>query len=81
MARKPQKPRPVEDPAEYQRFVETARALGVDESPDALDRAFDRIIRGAGQPPPQHDAQPESPVTRQQDHAANNRGASRTGKS
>jgi hypothetical protein len=43
MPRKPQKPRPIEDPAEYQRFVEAARALGVDESPDALDRAFERV--------------------------------------
>jgi hypothetical protein len=37
-------PKAIEDPAEYARFVEAARKLGVDESPDALDRAFERII-------------------------------------
>ena len=46
-ARKPQTPKPLEDPAEYQRFVEAARALGADESPDALDRAFERVTRPA----------------------------------
>ena len=40
------KPKP-DDPAEYERFVEIARSLGVDESPDALDRAFDKVIPGA----------------------------------
>jgi hypothetical protein len=32
-----------DDPNQYRRFIETARELGADESPDALDRAFDRI--------------------------------------
>jgi hypothetical protein len=31
------------DPKQFERFVETARKIGVDESPEALDRAFDRI--------------------------------------
>jgi len=31
------------DPKQFQRFVETARKIGVDESPEALDRAFDKI--------------------------------------
>jgi hypothetical protein len=43
MPRKPQQPRPIEDPAEYQRFIEAARALGADESPDALDRALEKV--------------------------------------
>ena len=43
MPRKPQKKRPIEDPAEYQRFVEAARALGADKSPDALDRALKKV--------------------------------------
>jgi hypothetical protein len=38
------KPKPPNDPAEYERFVEAARKLGLDESPDALDRAFERVI-------------------------------------
>ena len=40
---KPQKPKPPDDPAEYERFVEAARKMGLDESPDALDRAFERV--------------------------------------
>ena len=36
------KPTPAE---QHARFVEMARTVGVDESPDALDRAFDRVIR------------------------------------
>ncbi len=31
-------------PREYRRFVEIARELGVDESPDALDWAFEKVI-------------------------------------
>jgi hypothetical protein len=34
---------PKADKAEYQRFLETARAVGADESPGALDRAFKKI--------------------------------------
>jgi hypothetical protein len=45
MTRKPQQPKPIEDPAEYQRFVQVARSLEVDESPDALDRAFEKVIK------------------------------------
>jgi hypothetical protein len=38
-------PRRQADPKQFQRFVETARKIGVDEDPEALDRAFDRIVR------------------------------------
>jgi hypothetical protein len=31
------------DPKQFQRFVEAARKIGVDESPEALDRAFDKV--------------------------------------
>jgi hypothetical protein len=31
------------DKAQFERFVEAAREIGVDESPEALDRAFDKI--------------------------------------
>ena len=31
------------DPKQFQRFVEAARKIGVDEGPGALDRAFDKL--------------------------------------
>jgi hypothetical protein len=31
------------DPKQFERFVETAKKIGVDESPEALDRAFEKI--------------------------------------
>jgi hypothetical protein len=42
-------PKP-DDPAEYQRFIETARKLGADETPGALDRAFRKVM--TAKPPP-----------------------------
>ena len=41
-AKKPSR-KPAADKAQFERFVETARRIGVDESPEALDRAFDRL--------------------------------------
>jgi hypothetical protein len=35
--------RKIVDKAQFERFVEAARQAGVDETPEALDRAFDRI--------------------------------------
>lgn len=35
--------RKIADKAQFERFVETARKIGVDEDPQALDRAFDKI--------------------------------------
>jgi hypothetical protein len=32
------------NPKQFQRFVETARKIGVDESPEALDRAFEKVV-------------------------------------
>lgn len=32
------------DSKQYERFVETARKLGVDESEEAFDRAFGKIV-------------------------------------
>jgi len=32
------------DPKQFERFVETARKIGVDESPEALDRAFEKVV-------------------------------------
>ena len=42
------KPKPkLTDAERHTRFVETAREVEVDESPDAFDRAFDRVVRSA----------------------------------
>ena len=46
-ARRPEVPPTADDPAESQRFIDMARELGVDESPEAFDRAFARVV-----PPP-----------------------------
>jgi hypothetical protein len=32
------------DKAQFERFVETARQIGVDESPETLDRSFAKIF-------------------------------------
>jgi hypothetical protein len=40
------------DKAQFERFVETARKIGVDESPEALDRAFDKIAPSRPTPKP-----------------------------
>jgi len=32
------------DKAQFERFVEAAREIGVDESPEALDRAFGKVV-------------------------------------
>jgi len=33
------------DKDQFERFVETARQIGVDEDPEALDRAFQKILQ------------------------------------
>jgi hypothetical protein len=37
-------PRKPDDPEQFERFVETARKLGVDESGEAFERAFEKIV-------------------------------------
>lgn len=40
----PAKPRKRKtDPKQFERFVEAAKKIGVDEDPEALDRAFDKV--------------------------------------
>jgi hypothetical protein len=34
-----------DDPAEYQRFRDMAREVGADEDPEALDRAFAKVVK------------------------------------
>lgn len=43
MPRKP-KPKP-DDPAEYKRFLETAKAVEAEKDPKAFDKAFKRIVK------------------------------------
>ena len=43
MARK-SNPKP-DDPEEYKRFLETAKQVGADKSPEAFDRAFKKIAK------------------------------------
>jgi hypothetical protein len=40
------------DAERHARFVETAREVGVDESPGAFDRAFDRVVKPTKVNPP-----------------------------
>jgi len=44
MPRKPPRPRQTTDPEQHKRFIATAREVEVDESPDAMDRAFKRVV-------------------------------------
>jgi hypothetical protein len=41
----PRKPKPPpDDPEQFKRFIDMAREVGADESPDALDRAFRKVV-------------------------------------
>jgi hypothetical protein len=41
----PRKPNPKPDnPGQFKRFIEMAREVEADESPDAVDRAFDKVM-------------------------------------
>lgn len=46
------KPKPDEKP-QRERFIETAQEIGAEESKEAFEKAFDRIVT----PPPKADAQ------------------------
>jgi hypothetical protein len=42
----PRKPAPKpDDPAQSKRFIETAREIGADESPEAFERAFKKVAK------------------------------------
>lgn len=43
-------PKP-DNPEQFKRFIEMAREVEVDESPDALDRAFNKVVRPKKKPP------------------------------
>jgi len=40
-----------DDPEQFKRFIDMAREVEVDESPDALDRAFNKVVRPKSSPP------------------------------
>ncbi len=44
MPRKPPRPRKTSDPEQHKRFIDMAREVEVDESPEAFDRAFRKVI-------------------------------------
>jgi hypothetical protein len=46
------KPKP-DNPEQFKRFIDTAREVQVDESPEALDRAFGKVVRPAKSRPGQ----------------------------
>jgi len=49
MQRKPApKPKKSSDPEEYKRFLETAKLVGADESPESFDRVFKKVVRRQG---------------------------------
>jgi hypothetical protein len=60
MARKPQKSKPLNDPAEYRRFLDMAREVEADETPGALDRALGQVDLTRSPSPPS--AAPHSPL-------------------
>jgi hypothetical protein len=37
---------------QFKRFIEMAREIEVDESPDAIDRAFNKVVRPKKKPKP-----------------------------
>jgi len=44
MSRTPKPKTKPDDPAESKRFIDMAREVDADESPDALDRAFKKVV-------------------------------------
>jgi hypothetical protein len=48
MPRKPSPPR--DEPEQSKRFIETAREIETDESPEAFDRAFGKVITKPAHP-------------------------------
>jgi hypothetical protein len=63
MPRKPPRPRKTSDPEQHKRFITTAREVEVDESPDAFDRAFKKVMgrprKNATQKPPVRSQSPQ----------------------
>jgi hypothetical protein len=48
----PRKPKPKPDnPEQFKRFIDMARKVEVDESPEAFDRAFEIVVRAKKEKP------------------------------
>jgi hypothetical protein len=43
------------DPEEYKRFLEAAKEAGADESPEAFERAFKKVVKSAASRKTGHD--------------------------
>jgi hypothetical protein len=42
---KPEPPTNADDPEQSRRFIDMAREVGADEDPEAIDRAFGRVVK------------------------------------
>lgn len=47
MSKPTPKPPKLTDAERHARFVDMAREVGVDEAPEAFDKAFDRVVKPA----------------------------------
>lgn len=61
MARKPKAVRPEAEKTQAERFIETARRIGVDETGEAFERAVDTIIKSRRRAASEKEA-PEGPA-------------------
>jgi len=52
MTRKPAPQRAKSDPEQLKRFIDMAREVEVDESPEAFNRAFTKVVGSPKKPPP-----------------------------
>jgi hypothetical protein len=50
---KPEPPINADDPEQSRRFIDMAREIGVDEDPEAFDRAFKKVVTVISNPPDQ----------------------------
>jgi hypothetical protein len=61
----PQKPKPRPDnPEQFKRFIDMAREVEIDESPEALERALRKVIRPTPSTKPTDQAPKSGPASR-----------------
>ena len=62
LAPMPHKPKPnADNPEQFKRFIDMAREVEADESPDAVDRAFNKVVRRQQHLPPPKTKPPQRP--------------------
>lgn len=66
MPRKPQRPRKTSDPEQVKRFIDMAREVGVDESAEAFERAFDKVIARPQRNVSEKEPPPRTAISRKQ---------------